>query len=59
MATLEEIQLLPVSLRLRVVFQSPNVLLSSPFICGTARPDALQIVHKVQLGNYCRELQHI
>jgi hypothetical protein len=59
MATLEEIQPHRISLRPRVVLESPKALMSSQYLCGTARPDSSHIVHKVQIRDQHGELQRI
>ena len=59
MATLEQIQLHRISLRPRVVLESPKALMSSQYLCGTARPDSLHIVHEVQIRDQHGELQRI
>jgi len=59
MATLEEIQPHWISLRPRVVLESPKALMSSQYLCGTARPDSLHIVHEVQIQDQHGELQRI
>jgi hypothetical protein len=59
MATLEEIQPHRISLRPRVVLESPKALMSSQYLCGTARPDSSHIVHEVQIRDQHGELQRI
>jgi len=59
MATLEEIQPHRISLRPRVVLESPKALMSSQSLCGTARPDSSHIVHEVQIRDQHGELQRI
>ena len=59
MATLEGIQPHQMSLRPRVVLESPKALMSSQYLCGTARPDSSHIVHKVQIRDQYEELQRI
>jgi hypothetical protein len=59
MATLEEIQLHQISLRPSVVLESPTALMSGHYLCGTARPNSLQIVHEVQIRDQHRELMSI
>jgi len=49
MATLEGIQLHRISLRQRVVLESPNALMSSQYLCVTARLDLSHIIHEVQI----------
>jgi len=59
MATLEEIQPHRISLRPRVVLESPKALMSSKYLCGMARPDSSHIVHEVQIQDQHGELQRI
>jgi len=49
MASLEEIQPYRISLKPRVVFESPKALISSQYLCGMARPDSSHIVNEVQI----------
>jgi len=48
MATAEDIQLDWISLKPRVVLQSPKALMSSRSLCGMAREDSSHGVHKFQ-----------
>jgi hypothetical protein len=59
MATLEEIQPHRISLRPRVVLESPKALMSSQYLCGTARRDSSHFVHKVEIRDQHGELQRI
>jgi len=59
MATLEEIQPHRISLRPRVVLESPKALMSSQYLCGTPRPNSSHIVHEVQIRDQHGELQRI
>jgi len=59
MATLEEIQPHRISLRPRVVLESPKALMSGQYWSGTARPDSSHIVHEVQIRDQHSALQRI
>jgi len=59
MATLEEVQPHRISLRPRVVLESPKALMSSKYLYGTARLDSSHIVHEVQIRDQHGELQRI
>ena len=59
MATLDEIQPHRISLRPRVVLESPKALISSHYFCGTAGPDSSHIIHEVQICDQHGELQRI
>jgi len=59
MTTLHEIQPHQISLRSRVVSDSPKALMSSQDLGGTARPDSSHTVHEVQIRDQHGELQRI
>jgi len=59
MATLEDIHPHWISLRPRVVLVGPKAIMSSQYLCGTARPDSLHVVHEVQIRDQHGELQWI
>jgi hypothetical protein len=59
MATLEEIQQHRISLRPRVVLETPKALMSSQYLCGTARPDSSHIVHEAQIWTQLGKFQRI
>jgi len=59
MATLKEIQPHRISLRPRVVSESPKALTSSQYLFGTARPDSSHIVQEVQIRDQHGQLQRI
>jgi len=59
MGTLAGIQPHPISLKLRVVLESPKDLMSGQSLYGTARPDSSHNVHEVQIRDQYRELQRI
>jgi len=59
MATLEAVQPSWVSLRPRIVSDSPNALLSSQHFCGTARMNLSHIVQEVLMQDQPKQLQQI
>jgi hypothetical protein len=59
MATSVGIQPHWISPRPIVVLESPKALISSQYLCGTAKDDSLHIVDKVQIRDLHRELQLI
>jgi len=56
---LEAIYLHQVSLRIRVISESPNTLMWCKYICKTARQESLNIVHQVQIWDQHEELHCI
>jgi len=59
MATLQEIQPHRISPRPRVVLKSSKALMSSQYLCGTARLDSSHIVHEVKMRDQHGELQPV
>jgi len=49
MATLDEVQPHRISLRLRVVLDSPRAHMFSQYLCGTEIPDSAPSIHEVQI----------
>jgi hypothetical protein len=59
MATLDEVQPHRISLKSRVVLESPRARMLSQYLCGTEIPDSAHIVHEVQIRDRNGEMQRV
>jgi hypothetical protein len=59
MATLDEVQPHRISLRPRVVLESPRAHMFSQYLCGTETPDSVYIIHDVQIRDRHSEMQRV
>ena len=59
MATLDEAQPHRISVRRRVVLESPRAHMFSQYLCGTETPDSAHIVHEVQIRDRYGEMQGV
>jgi hypothetical protein len=59
MATLDEVQSHPISLKLRVILESPRARMVSQYRCSTKIPDSTHLVHEVQIRDRNGEMQCI
>ena len=59
MATLDEVQPHRISLKSRVVLESPSARVLSQYLCGTEIPDSAHIVHEVQIRHRNGEMQRV
>ena len=49
LVTLDEVQPHRISLKSRVVLESPRATILSQYLCSTESPDSAHIFHKVQI----------
>jgi len=59
MATLDEVQPHRISLKSRVVLESPRARMLSQCLCGTETPDSAHIIHEVQIRDRNGEMQRV
>jgi len=59
MATLNEVQPHRISLKSRVVLESPRARMLSQYLCGTETPHSAHIIHEVQIRDRNGEMQHV
>jgi hypothetical protein len=59
MATLDEVQPHRISLKSRVVLESPRARMLSQYLCGSGIPDSAHIVHEVQIRDRNGEMQRV
>jgi hypothetical protein len=59
MATLDEVQPHQISLKSRVVLESPRARLLSQYLCGTETPDSSHIIHEVQIRDRNGKMQRV
>jgi hypothetical protein len=59
MATLHEVQPHGISLKSRVVLESPRARMLNQYLCGTEIPDSAHIVHEVHIRDRNGEMQRV
>ena len=59
MATLEEVQPHRISLKSRVVLESPRGRMLSQYLCGTETPDSAHLIHEVEILHSNGEMQRV
>ena len=59
MATLEEVQPHRISLKSRVVLESPRARMLSQYLCGTETPDSAHIIHQVKIQDRNGEMKRV
>ena len=59
MSILDEAQPHRISLRPRVVLESPRAHMFSQYLCGTETPDSAHIIHEVQIRDRHVDMQRI
>jgi hypothetical protein len=59
MVTLDEVQPHRISLKSRVVLESPRARMLSQYLCGSEIPDSAHIVHEVQIRDRNGEMQRV